>query len=127
MIHTYVHTYVIHTHIHTCIHTYIHTYTNIHTHTQTHTYIHTHGAEEGKGGGEKEEVYALYSSPNIIWMIEPRTVRWLGQVVRMGERRGAYRVLVENPEGKRPVARPRHKWECNCQIKIEETDWDGVD
>ena len=73
---------------------------------------------------ENEEVYALYFSPNIIWMIEPRRVRWLGQVVRMGERRGAYRVLVE---GKRPVARPRHKWECNCQIKIEETGWDGED
>ena len=37
----------------------------------------------------------------------------------MGERRGAYRVLGENPEGKEPVARPRRKWECNCQTKIE--------
>jgi len=45
----------------------------------------------------------------------------------MGEMRGAYRVLVEKPEGKRPVARPRRKWECNCQIKIEETGWDGLD
>jgi hypothetical protein len=77
---------------------------------------------------ENEEVYALYSSPNIIWMIEPRRMRCLGQVVlRMGERIGAYRVLVEKPEGERPVARPRRKWECNCQIKIEETDWDSVD
>jgi len=76
---------------------------------------------------ENEEVYALYSSPDIIWMIEPRRMWRLGQVVRMGERRGVYRVLVKKPEGKRPVARPRRKWECNCQIKIEETGWDGVD
>jgi len=76
---------------------------------------------------ENEEAFALYSSPNIICMIEQRRMRWLEQVVRMGERRGAYRFLGEKPEGKGPVARPRRKWEWNCQIKIEETGWDGVD
>jgi hypothetical protein len=75
---------------------------------------------------QDEAVYSLYSSPNIIWMIEPRRMRLLGQVVSMGERRGAYRILVEKPDGKRLVARPRRKWECNCQIKIEETGWDSV-
>ena len=44
-----------------------------------------------------------------------------------GDRRRAYRVLVEKPEGKRPVARPRPKWERNCKIKIPETGWDSVD
>jgi hypothetical protein len=41
-----------------------------------------------------KELYALYSSPNIIWVIKSRRLRWVGHVARMGERRGAYRVLV---------------------------------
>jgi hypothetical protein len=45
----------------------------------------------------------------------------------MGDRRGAYRVLFENPEGKRPVAYPRGKWGCNYKIKIEEIVWYSVD
>ena len=74
-----------------------------------------------------EAVYALYSSPNIFfWMTEPRRMRWLGQVVPSGER-GAYRDLAEKSEGKRPVARPRRIWECNCQIKTEETGWVSMD
>jgi len=40
-------------------------------------------------------------------MIKSRRVRWVGHVVRMGERRGAYRVLVGKPEGRRPLGRPR--------------------
>jgi hypothetical protein len=42
----------------------------------------------------KKEFYALYSSPNIIWVIKSRGLRWAGHVARMGERRGAYRALV---------------------------------
>jgi hypothetical protein len=48
-----------------------------------------------------EKLYDIYSSPNII--IKPKRVRWAGHVARMGERRGAYRVLVGKPEGKRPL------------------------
>jgi hypothetical protein len=46
----------------------------------------------------KKELYALYSSPNIIRVIKSRRLRWAGHVARMGERRGAYRILVETPE-----------------------------
>jgi hypothetical protein len=54
-----------------------------------------------------KELYALYSSPNIIRVIKSRRLRWAGHVARMGERRGAYRGLVGKPEGRRPLGRPR--------------------
>jgi len=43
-----------------------------------------------------------------------------GHVVRMGERRGTYRVLVEKPEGKRPLRRPRRRWEDNIKMDLQE-------
>jgi hypothetical protein len=57
-----------------------------------------------------KELYALYSSPNIIRVIKSRGVRWAGHVARMGERRGAYRALVGKPEGRRPLERPKRRW-----------------
>jgi hypothetical protein len=54
-----------------------------------------------------KELYALYSSPNIIRVIKSRRLRWAGHVVRTGGRRGAYRALLGKPEGGRPVGRPR--------------------
>jgi hypothetical protein len=56
-----------------------------------------------------EELNDLYSSPNVIWVIKSRRMRWMGHVAHMWERRGAYRVFVGNPEGKRPLGRPRHR------------------
>jgi hypothetical protein len=53
-----------------------------------------------------EELNEMYSSPNIIGMIKSRRMRWAGHVVRMGECRSVHRVLVEKPEGKRPLGRP---------------------
>jgi len=53
-------------------------------------------------------------------MIKPRRMRWAGHVARMGERRGVYRVLVRKPEGKRPLGRPRRKWEDNIKFDLEE-------
>jgi hypothetical protein len=50
-----------------------------------------------------EELTDLYSSSNIIRMIKLRRMRWAGHVAHMVERRGAYRVLVGKPEGKRPL------------------------
>jgi len=47
-----------------------------------------------------EELNDLNCSPNIVWMIKSRRMRWAGHVARMGERRGVYRVLVGKPEGK---------------------------
>jgi len=45
----------------------------------------------------------------------------------MGERRGVYRVLVVKPEGKRPLARPRHRWEGNIKMDLQEVGCEGRD
>jgi hypothetical protein len=68
----------------------------------------------------KKELYALYSSPNIIRVIKSRRLRWAGHVARMGKRRGAYRALVGIPEGRRPLGRPRHRWEDNIKMDLRE-------
>jgi len=47
-------------------------------------------------------------------------MRWMGHAALMGERRGAYRVLVGKPEGKRPLGRPRHRWEDNIKMDLQE-------
>jgi hypothetical protein len=58
-----------------------------------------------------EDLNDLYVSPDIIRVIKSRRMRWAGHVTRMGLRRGAYRVLVGKREGKRPLGRPRSRWE----------------
>jgi hypothetical protein len=62
-----------------------------------------------------KKLYALYL-PNIIRVIKSRRLRWAGHVARMGERRGAYRALVGKPEGRRPLGRPRRRWENNIKM-----------
>ena len=47
-------------------------------------------------------------------------MRWAWHVVRMGEERGVYRVLVGKPEGKTPLGRPRHRWEDNIKMDLQE-------
>jgi hypothetical protein len=54
----------------------------------------------------KEELHDLQSSPNIIWMIKSRRMRWAGHVIAMRTRQGTFRVFVVKPEGKRPFGRP---------------------
>jgi hypothetical protein len=49
-----------------------------------------------------EELYDMYSSPNVTWMMKSR-IRWAGHVARVGDRRVAYRVLVGRLEGRRPL------------------------
>jgi len=66
-----------------------------------------------------EELNDLCSSPNIVRVIKSRRMRWTGHVARMGERRGVYRVLVGKPEGKRPLGRPRRRWEDNIKMDQE--------
>ena len=73
------------------------------------------------------ELHALYSSPNIIRDIKSRRLRWAGHVARMGETRNAYRVLVGRPEGKRPLGRPRRRWEDNIKMDLREVGYDGGD
>ena len=67
-----------------------------------------------------EELNGLYSS-----------MRWAGHVARMGAERGAYKVLVGKPEGKRPLGRPRRRWVDNIRIDLQEVgcgygDWIGL-
>jgi hypothetical protein len=57
-----------------------------------------------------EELNDLYSSPNIIRVIKSRRMRSAGHVACMGEKRGAYRILVGRPEGRQPLGRPRRRW-----------------
>jgi len=66
-----------------------------------------------------EELNDLYCSPNIVRVIESRRMRWAGHVARMGERSVVYRVLVGKPEGKRPLGRPRRRWEDNIKIDLQ--------
>jgi hypothetical protein len=67
----------------------------------------------------KNELNHLYSSPNIIRVIKSTRMRWAGHVARMGEKSGAYRILVGRPEGRRPLGRPRHRWEDNIKMVQE--------
>jgi hypothetical protein len=69
-----------------------------------------------------EEFNDLYSSPTIIRVIKSRRMRWAGHVAR-----GAYRVLVGRPEGRRPLGRPRSRWEDNIKMDLQEVGWGGMD
>ena len=62
----------------------------------------------------------LYSSPNIVWVIKSRRMRWAGHVVHMGEERGVYRVLLGKLEGRRPLGRPRRRWVDNIRMDLQE-------
>jgi len=78
-----------------------------------------------------EELIDLYSSPNIVRVIKPRRMRWVGYVARMGDERGVYRVLVEKPEGRRPLGKPRRRWVDNIRMDLEEVgcgcmNWIGL-
>jgi hypothetical protein len=73
-----------------------------------------------------DELHSLYSSPNIIRVIKSRRMRWAGHVARMGEGRGVYSVLVGRPEGKRPLGRPRRRWEDNSKLNLRERSIDGA-
>jgi hypothetical protein len=73
-----------------------------------------------------EELYDLYSSPNIIRVIKSRRMRWRRHVARIGEKRGAYRILVGRPEGRRPLGRSRRRWKDNIKMDLQEVLW-GMD
>ena len=78
-----------------------------------------------------EELNDLCSSPNNVWVIKWRRMRWAGHVARMVEERGVYRVLVGKLEGKRPLGRPRHRWVDNIRMDLQEVecryvDWIGL-
>jgi hypothetical protein len=72
------------------------------------------------------ELHNLYSSPDIIWQIKSRIMRWAGHVARMGEGRNVYRVLVGKFEGKRPLERPRRGRDDEIKMDLREIGWGGV-
>jgi len=67
-----------------------------------------------------EEINDLNCSPNFVWVIKSRRMRWAGHVAHMGEEKGVYRVLVGKPEGKSPLGRPRRRWVDNIMMDLQE-------
>jgi hypothetical protein len=74
-----------------------------------------------------KELYSLYSSPEIIRQVKSRKMRWARHVARMGEEREVYKVWVGKPEGKRPLGRPRRRWEDGIRMDLRKTGLVGVD
>ena len=62
-----------------------------------------------------EDLNDLYSLTNIVRVVKSRRMKWAGHVARMVEDIGVHRVLVGKPEGKRPLGRPRRRWEDNIK------------
>jgi len=86
--------------------------------------------ETGEWGKiHNEELNDLYCSSNIVRVIKSRRMRWAEHVARMGEGRCVYRVLVGKPEGKRPLRRPRRRWENSIKWILRNWDagiWSGL-
>jgi hypothetical protein len=72
-----------------------------------------------------EELHDLYSSPGIIRILKSRRIRWAGHIARMGEKRNA--LLVGNPEGGRPLGRPRRRRLDNIRTDLVEVGWGDVE
>jgi hypothetical protein len=67
-----------------------------------------------------EELHDMYSSPTILRVIKSIIMRGAGHVARMVEGKGLHRVLVKKPDGKRPIGRPRNRWEANLKEHLIE-------
>jgi hypothetical protein len=74
-----------------------------------------------------EELNGLYSSPNIVWVIKSRSLRWAGHVTIMREKRGIYRVLMGKPGGKRALGRPRPRWKESIKMDLQGVGCGGID
>jgi len=74
-----------------------------------------------------EELNYLNSRANSVGVIKSRRMRWAGHVARMRERRGVNRVLVGKPKGKRPLRRPRSRWEDTIKMDFQEVGCRGMD
>jgi hypothetical protein len=85
--------------------------------------------EEVAGGWRRlhnEELHNLHDSVNIIRVIESGTMRWAGHITSMGETKNAYIILVRKLEGKRPLVRPRRRWEENIITDLRGIGWKGM-
>jgi hypothetical protein len=76
---------------------------------------------------QNEELNDLYSSPDIVLVIKSRRMKWAGHVAHMGDKRVVYSVLVWKPEAKRPLGRPRLRWEDNIKMDVQEVRCGGMD
>jgi hypothetical protein len=72
-----------------------------------------------------EELHNLSSSSDSIRQVKSRRMRWAGHVARMGEEIKVYKVLVGKPEGKRPLGRPRRRWEDGVRMDLREIGLGG--
>ena len=63
-----------------------------------------------------KELHSLYHSPNIFRLIKSRILRWGGHVARIEEGRNAFKMVTVDPTGKRPLGRPRRRWQDNIRI-----------
>jgi hypothetical protein len=72
---------------------------------------------------QHEKINDLYSSPIIIRVIKTRKMIREGHVARVGERSGTYRVLVRKLEEKKPIGRPRSRWENNIKMYLQDVGW----
>jgi len=70
----------------------------------------------------KDELHSLYSSLNIVRVIKSRRMKWAGHVAHIGEGRA----LIERPEGKRPLGRPRHRLGDNSKLDLRGTVINGT-
>ena len=61
----------------------------------------------------------MYRSPNIVTVIKSRRLRWAGYVARMEEGRSAFKILTGKPTGKRPLGRPRRRWENTIRMDLK--------
>jgi hypothetical protein len=85
--------------------------------------------EEVEGGWRRlhnEEFHNLYTSPNVIRVINSRRVRRVGYVACRGEMRKAYKILVGKPEEKRSLGKTRRRWEDNIRMDLREIGWECV-
>jgi hypothetical protein len=78
------------------------------------------GPKRDKVTGDWRKLHNLYSSPNIIRMINSKKIKWAGHVARMGETRNSYRILRKKREGKRPLGRPRRTSADNIKMNLRE-------
>ena len=62
----------------------------------------------------------MYRSPNIVRVIKSSRLKWAGHVPRMEEFRSAFKILTGKPTGKRPLGRPRCRWEDNIRMDLQE-------
>jgi len=74
--------------------------------------------DEVTGEWRKLHNEELYFSPNIVWVIKSRRMRWASHVAHMGQSRGVYRVLMGTPERKGPLGKPRHRWEDTKKMDL---------